>query len=384
MKLYNIPLDQIVWNPWRDKDIHPIDEDHVKELRESINEHGFFASVKGRRVEGKIQIACGHARLVAARRARLETIPIYIDDIDDDAMLKLMVEENALQAGSGPGAVMNEVAAVVRRVAEALLPHPVARDGVLSQAFENKDAIDTAYARLQRWPEHRSGRQNPIGYETIARYIGPHRSHMQIREALGALVQNGRYEKLIDETIRRNPIPVEDTPSARKADLIPAPARAKPRPPVLDERAAAPFKTETQFSAFRDAVTTSAAQKAIPVKEQPALAREIMRPKHKDAAPKQVTTAYIKAKVQDRVQDYMKQQRKIDKEERDRYLAEQIEDAIDSELFNANRALRTLVSCLMKLEKLADKYPAHPKLGGFSVRLDDLVNAIRQFGKKLK
>jgi hypothetical protein len=109
-----------------------------------------------------------------------------------------------------------------------------------------------------------------------------------------------------------------------------------------------------------------------------------MRPKHKEAAPKQVTPGYIKGKVQERVQEFMKEQRKLDKEERDHYLAEQIDVAIEHELQNANSFLRGLINSLLKLEKLADKYPRHPKLGGFSARLDNLVGSIKQFSKKLK
>lgn len=386
MKLQHVPLDQIVWNPWRDKDLYPIDEDHIKELRESINDHGFFASVKGRRVNGKVEIACGHARIAAARRARLDTVPIFIDEIDDDAMLRVMVEENASQAGSSAGAIMNEVAAVTRRLIDGLLDLAASGQAQISEAFESKTALDTARGRLQRRAIDGDG-QNPIGHHTILRYLGhgdenkSHRSRQQIREAISALTQSGRYDKIIDEAIRKHPLPVEDTKSAKDTAVI----RAKPTIPrkaILDERAAAPFKTETQFTAFREAVTTSGAQKAIPVNQQSALAKEIMRTAV--YAPKQVPTTYIKGKVQERVQAYMKEQRKLDKAERDAYLAEQIELAIDDELFHANRLLRGLISSLLKLEKLAEKYPKHPKLGGFSARLDDLVGSIKQFSRKLK
>jgi len=37
-----------------------------------------------------------------------------------------------------------------------------------------------------------------------------------------------------------------------------------------------------------------------------------------------------------------------------------------------------------KLIHLAEKFPKHPKLGGFSAKLDELVGVIQQFSKKLK
>src|SRR5262252_4618856 len=153
---------------------------------------------------------------------------------------------------------------------------------------------------------------------------------------------------------------------------------------MLDERTAGVFKNDHQFHAFREAVTTSAAQKAIPVSDQLGLAKQIMREEQTSSTKKQVSALKIKVQVQGRVEDYMKEQRKIDREEREAYLAEQIDVAIDDEVHNATRSLRSLISSLLKLEKLADKYPAHPKLGGFSARLDDLVDAIKQFSRKLK
>src|SRR6516165_9003963 len=140
MKLQNVPLDQIIRNPWRDEVLYPIDPDHVKELQESIGDHGFFGGVKGRRINGKVEIGCGHMRIEAARRAKLETVPVYIDDLDDDAMLRLMTDENATQAGSSPGAVLNEVAAVTRRLIEGLLQTSTIVEVSVAKAFENKAA----------------------------------------------------------------------------------------------------------------------------------------------------------------------------------------------------------------------------------------------------
>src|SRR5262245_31836874 len=148
MKLQNIPLDQIIWNHWRDKDLYPIDADHVKELRESIDDHGFFGGVKGRRINGKVEIGCGHMRVEAARKAKLETIPVFIEDLDDDQMLRLMTDENALQAGSSPGAVMNEVAAVTKRLMEGLLDQPDNCPAGVTKAFDKAGLIQ-ARTRLR-------------------------------------------------------------------------------------------------------------------------------------------------------------------------------------------------------------------------------------------
>src|SRR5262245_36980608 len=247
MKLQNVPLHDIADNPWRDKDLYPLDDDHVQELRESISDHDFFASLKGRRVNGKVEIACGHARVAAARKARLDTVPIYIADLDDDAMLRLMVEENALQGGNSPGAVLNEVAAIIRRLIQGLLYEP--RDGsqtVIRKAFESKHDFDTMRDRLSRRASN-SEAQVQFNRNVIVRYLGSqHRSENQLREAINALKQTGHFDRIVDEEIRKHPLPVEDAKPAKDTTVIKS--RLKPRrPPSLNERVAASFKTETQF-----------------------------------------------------------------------------------------------------------------------------------------
>ena len=384
MKMQNVPLDDIAPNPWRDTKLYPIDADHVAELRESINDHGFFGGVKGRRRNGKVELGCGHARIAAARKAKLDSIPIFIDDLDDDTMLRLMTDENATQAGSNPGAVMNEVAAVTRRLIEVLLTGTIVPVNC-GKAFESKSATDKAIGKLRNGIDVHLA----IGHNVIARYLGQghtersHRSERQIREAISALKQSGKYDDLVDEARAKHP--VADAPVAKGKAVVERKAR---RPRILDERCANVFPNEHQFHAFREAITTPGAQKAIPVDQQLRLAKDIMSATsvRNPGAPtrKQVGATYIKKCVLGAVQDGLKKQRDIDEQEREAYLAEQREAVIDGELSGANGHLTKLVSCIAKLIDLAEQYPAHPKLGGFSARLDTLVGAIQQFSKKLK
>src|SRR4051794_38190724 len=116
MQMEYIPVTQIVNNPWRNTDLFPISADHVRELTNSIGDHGFFGGIKARRRNGQVELGCGHARVEAARIAGLKEVPIFIDDLDDDEMLRLMTDENATQAGSSPGAALNEVAAITQRI----------------------------------------------------------------------------------------------------------------------------------------------------------------------------------------------------------------------------------------------------------------------------
>lgn len=384
MKLHNIPLDQIEPNPWRDLKLYPLDAEHIADLRASINDHGFFTSVKGRRRGGKVEIACGHARLAAARKAKLETLPVFIDDMDDDAMLRLMTDENATQSGSNPGAIMNEVAAVTRRLIEGILTSGTIVPDV-ARAFESKLAIDSARGKVRNGNAHMA-----LGQGVIRAYLGDgnsssaRRGERQVREAISALKESGRYDDIIDEVLRKYPPAVTDKAPAKRSEVATT-KQPKSRRRLLDERTASVFPNDHQFHAFREAVTTRAAQQVIPVDQQLALAKDIMDPRHReDFKRKQIGAPYIKMRVQTVVQDGMKKQRSLDKEERTALMVEEREAEIDAELHSASASLRSLNSAIVKLISLAGKYPHHPKIGGFSAKLDLLVSAIQQLSKKLK
>src|SRR5262245_43771255 len=264
MKLQNVPLDQIVSNPWRDEDLFPVDKDHVAELRASINEHGFFGGIKGRRRSGKVELGCGHARIAAARKAGLDAVPIYIDDIDDDTMLRLMTDENATQGGTTAAAVLNEVAAVTRRLIEGLLQPGTIVPGCL-KAFENKLAAEKAASNLRKGTSVHVA----FGHNVIRAYLGQGnpanalRGERAIREAVSALKQSGHFDGIVDDVLRKHPLLANAKPS-KSTDVVKIP-QPKPRRRVLDERSANVFRNDHQFHAFREAVTTSAAQKAIQI-----------------------------------------------------------------------------------------------------------------------
>lgn len=384
MKLQHVPLEQIIWNPWRDKHLYPISEDQLAGLRESIKDHGFFSSVKGRRRNGHVELGCGHARFEAARKAKLDTIPIFIDDLDDDAMLRLMTDENALQSGANPGAVMNEVAAITRRLIEGLLEGTIVPSSV-AKAFENKHAIEVAQKRLRS----ASAERLPTGHNVIRAYLGQgnpdksHRPERAVREAISALKQSGKYDDIVEEMVCKYPPPVDESKPANKTEVQTTKARA-PKHRILDERTANQFPNDHQFHAFREAVTSSAAQKVIPVNQQLALAKSIMASAEGGTKKKQIAAPYIKMKVQTVIQEGLKKQREINKEDHERYLAEEREARIHEEVDLARRWLRSLLSSIAKLIDLAEEYPSHPKLGGFSEQLNKLIVPIQQFGKKLK
>lgn len=382
MKLQHVPLDQIVRNPWRDIELYPISDERLAGLRDSIKDHGFFSSVKGRRRNGKVELGCGHARIAAARKAKLDTVPIFIDDLDDDAMLRLMTDENALQSGANPGAVMNEVAAVTRRLIEGLLERLDNCPTSVAKAFESKMGMEAARTKLRNGTNAHMALGSPV----IRAYLGQgkadhsHRGERQIREAITALKQSGRYDDIIDETVRKYPPPVDTSKPAKKTEV----ATTKPQSPkrrIFDDRCGNVFENDHQSHAFREAVTTPGAQKVLPVDKQLALAKKIVE---SASEKKHVTATYIKKMAQAEIQEALKTQRNIDKEEREQYLREEAEARIAEQVDTARMYVRSLRSAITKMIDLAEEFPGHPKIGGFGALLDGLVGAIQQLSKKLK
>src|SRR5262249_46483705 len=144
--------------------------DHIADLLKSIKNHGFFGGVKARLRNGVAEIGCGHHRIEAARQGKLGSVEISIDDIDDDDMLRLMTVENATQSGSHPGAILNEVAAVTRRLVEIIVASEKAR-GNHQTYFDSAQAFGSLRGKLLARlndPDKDGG----IGRDLILRYLG--------------------------------------------------------------------------------------------------------------------------------------------------------------------------------------------------------------------
>jgi ParB-like nuclease domain len=388
MKMQNVPLDQIVWNPWRDMKVYPIDDEHVRELRQSIRTHGFFGGMKARRRNGVYELGCGHHRIVAARKEGLGTVPIFVDDMDDDMMIALMTDENATQGGYSGAAVLADIAAAMRRLIGILLQPGDTLAPIGAKVFEGKVGFGTARGKLLARLED-PDKDGGIGWRPILRYLGhgdeskSSRSKRQVIEAITTLKQSGRYDEIVDNEIRKHPLP-EISAKQSKETAVAKTKQPRPKRRVYDDRCSALFPNEHQAKAFREAMTTPGAQRFIPVNEQREVAKNMLGATHSQFDKKQIGASYIKRQVQAVVEEAAKQQREIDKQEKEDFLRQQRESRIQEELRDADRALSRLLSALGALSDLAREFPGHPKLGGFSARLDTLVGAINQFSKQLK
>ena len=87
-----LPLADIKPNPYQPREI--FDEDKLRELADSIKEHGVFTPVLVRRAAEGYELVAGERRVKAAEMAGLSEIPAIIVDFDDDQMAEISLLEN--------------------------------------------------------------------------------------------------------------------------------------------------------------------------------------------------------------------------------------------------------------------------------------------------
>jgi len=89
----NIPISKIEANPFQPR-TH-FDEDSLKELAQSIKEHGIIQPITVRLMdEDKCQLISGERRLKASKLAGLEVIPAYVRMASDHSALEMALVEN--------------------------------------------------------------------------------------------------------------------------------------------------------------------------------------------------------------------------------------------------------------------------------------------------
>lgn len=98
VKLYNGEVKDIelpLLHPFKNHPFKVIEDEHMRELVESIKEKGVLSPAIVRRMEtGGYEIISGHRRKRACELAGLMTMPVIIKDLDDDEATILMVDAN--------------------------------------------------------------------------------------------------------------------------------------------------------------------------------------------------------------------------------------------------------------------------------------------------
>lgn len=92
-------LDIAQLHPFADHPFHPYTDERLRDLTDSIREHGVLMPVLVRPMaSGGYEIISGHNRVEAAKLAGLDKVPVTIREMDDDLATIAMVDSNLRQS----------------------------------------------------------------------------------------------------------------------------------------------------------------------------------------------------------------------------------------------------------------------------------------------
>ncbi|MEL5898339.1 ParB/RepB/Spo0J family partition protein [Clostridium sporogenes] len=92
-KIIEIPLTELY--PFKDHPFKVIDNEAMFDTAESVKQYGVLVPAIARpRDEGGYELVAGHRRKRACELAELETMPVIVRSLDDDAAIIIMVDSN--------------------------------------------------------------------------------------------------------------------------------------------------------------------------------------------------------------------------------------------------------------------------------------------------
>ena len=153
-----IPIGELF--PFKNHPFKVLDDDSMSDTVESVKQYGVLSPLIARpRPKGGYEIISGHRRQHAAELAGLETLPVIVRQMDDDAAIILMVDSNLQR--------------------EHILPS--------ERAFANKMKLDAI--------KNQGTRSDLTSTQVV--------SKLRSNEKLGA--ENAEYSKLLTEKKARYP-----------------------------------------------------------------------------------------------------------------------------------------------------------------------------------
>ena len=88
-----IPLADL--HPFKGHPFHVLDDEKMQELAESVAQHGvLMPGIVRPRPEGGYELVSGHRRKRACELARLDTMPVFVRELDNDEAVLIMVDSN--------------------------------------------------------------------------------------------------------------------------------------------------------------------------------------------------------------------------------------------------------------------------------------------------
>ena len=153
-QVQQIPIGELF--PFKNHPFKVLDDESMQRTVESVEQYGVLSPLIARpRPEGGYEIISGHRRQHAAQLAGLETLPVIVRQMDDDAAVLLMVDSNLQRENILP----SERAFAYKMKLEAI-KNQGARSDLTSPQLAAKFRSDDAVAKDQG-----------ISGDTVRRYI---------------------------------------------------------------------------------------------------------------------------------------------------------------------------------------------------------------------
>jgi ParB family chromosome partitioning protein len=99
-EIVNIRIDELRSNPYQPRKV--FDEEALKELSDSIKQHGVFQPIIVKKSIHGYEIIAGERRVKASRMAGLDTVPAIIREFDDTEMMEIALLENLQREDLNP------------------------------------------------------------------------------------------------------------------------------------------------------------------------------------------------------------------------------------------------------------------------------------------
>lgn len=178
-----IKVKDLLPNPFRNIDAYPIDQEKIRQLRNSIRETTFWDNILARPApsNGKYQIAYGHHRLVAMKEELGENIivDIPVRNLSDENMLRIMANEN-MQEWATDWRVIVETVRQAKKFLEEYIE--------IAKRYGAYTSITPKYKEI-------------IGTRVISRFLGDNWPETRINQAL-ALIKDKEIQSIYSEIDR--------------------------------------------------------------------------------------------------------------------------------------------------------------------------------------
>ena len=154
-QVQQIPIGELF--PFKNHPFKVLDDESMQRTVESVEQYGVLSPLIARpRPEGGYEIISGHRRQHAAQLAELDTLPVIVRNMDDDAAVLLMVDSNLQRENILP----SERAFAYKMKLEAI-KNQGARSDLTSGQIVQKSKLS-----IERVAEDAGE-----GYKTVQRYI---------------------------------------------------------------------------------------------------------------------------------------------------------------------------------------------------------------------